>query len=133
VKVQPSRKLTKQDQDGLIKAVRGIMNDKTLIEISKNRPPMSWDDLTHKLTRKYRSAEEVEQEHMVSNPALGNQPVPFGFNNNQWRELLASMESGDELWSFTTSDASWDNGCGRSGISLVRNGKEVSCIIEKMN
>jgi hypothetical protein len=59
--------------------------------------------------------------------------VPFGFSNHEWRELLTEMQDGDELWTFTTSDESWDNHAGRAGISLVRNGKEVFCIIGKMN
>ena len=87
----------------------------------------------HRFVRKYASVQQAEAENMVSNPRLGVEPVPFGFNNHQWQELLAEMQDGDELWTFRTSDESWDNGCGRAGISLVRNGKEVNCIIGKMN
>lgn len=89
--------------------------------------------LAHRLVRKYLSVAEAEKENMVSDPRLGCQPLPFGFNNNEWRELLSKMEKGDELWAFTTGDESWDNLCGRSGIALVRNCKEIFCLITEMN
>jgi len=105
--VRPTPKLTKKTHDGLIKAVRKLMENQ---EICESRPPMSLEDLAHKLTRKYHSIQEAEQEHMITNLELGDQPVPFGFSNNRWRELLSEMEIGDELWTFTTSEKSWDNG-----------------------
>jgi hypothetical protein len=125
----------KDKYSALIAAVRGIMANDSLIQ---SRPNTS-QTLTlqevhrHRFIRKYLSVEEAENENMVTDPRLGDSPVPFGFSNHEWRELLAEMQDGDELWTFTTSDESWDNGCGRAGISLVRNGKEVSCIIGKMN
>jgi len=94
---------------------------------------MSPDALEHKFLKKFTSVEEVANENMVTDPRLGDRPVPFGFCNDQWRELLAMMTDGDELWTFSTSEESWDNLAGQAGISLVRNGKEVACIIQKMN
>lgn len=94
---------------------------------------MSPDALKHRLVKKYLSVEEAENEHMVTDPRLGDSPVPFGFNNIEWRELLAEMQVGDELWTFTTSEESWNNLAGRAGISLVRNGEEISCIVTMMN
>lgn len=94
---------------------------------------MSLGALKHSFVKKYLSIEEAEKENMVTDTRLGDAPVPFGFNNHQWRELLAEMQEGDELWTFTTSKESWDNMAGRAGISLVRNGSEVTCIIGMMN
>ena len=120
----------KDKHAGLIAAVHKIMANDALIQ---HRLPMSEDALEHRFIKKYLSIEEAEKEHMVTDSRLGDAPVPFGFSNNQWRELLAEMIDGDELWTFSTSDESWDNSCGRAGVSLVRNGKEVNCIIGKMN
>jgi hypothetical protein len=113
----------RKQQNALIAAARKIMADESLIE---NRPAMSPDALKHRLVKKYVSVKEAEKENIVTNSRLGSSPVPFGFSNHQWRELLAEMQDGDELWTFSTSDESWDNMAGRAGISLVRNGKEVS-------
>lgn len=94
---------------------------------------MSFQDaLKHNFIKQYRSIEEAENENMVTDPRLGDKPVPFGFNNDEWRELLAMMQDGDELWTFSTSQESWDNMAGRAGVSLVRNGEEVFCIILEM-
>jgi hypothetical protein len=119
----------------LIAAVRGMMaNDALIDHRPKPTSTLSFQEVhRHRFIRKYASVQEAENENMVTDSRLGDVPVPFGFNNHQWRELLAEMQDGDELWTFTTSDESWDNGCGRAGISLVRNGKEVACIIGKMN
>jgi len=94
---------------------------------------MHEDALKFNLKKKYNSVEEVEAEHMVTDPRLGIAPMPFGFNNNEWRELLAQMQDGDELWTFSTSDESWDNMAGRAGVSLVRRGKIIDSIVTMMN
>ncbi len=91
------------------------------------------DALKFNLKKKYNSVEEVEAEHMVTDSRLGDAPVPFGFSNNEWRELLAMMQDGDELWTFSTSNESWDNMAGRAGVSLVREGKIIDSIVTKMN
>ena len=119
----------------LIAAARGMMaNDAFIDHRQKPTSTLSFQEVhRHRFIRKYVSVQEVENVNMVTDSRLGDAPVPFGFNNHQWGELLAEMRDGDELWTFSTSDESWDNGCGRAGISLVRNGKEVNCIICKMN
>lgn len=60
-------------------------------------------------------------------------PVPFGFGNRQWREMVASMQEGDELWEFSNSNDAWQHLAGRAGIALVRNGEIVDCIVTVMN
>ena len=94
---------------------------------------MHSDALKYNLKKKYNSIEEVEAEHMVTDSRLGNAPVPFGFNNNEWRELLDMKQAGDDLWTFSTSDESWDNLAGRAGISLVRDSKIIYSIVTAMN
>ncbi len=114
----------------LIAAARGMMANEAFARTSAtNNSTLSFQEIhRHRFIRKYTSVQEVENENMVTDSRLGDAPVPFGFNNHQWQELLSEMQNGDELWTFCTSDESWDNGCGRAGISLVRNGKEVNLL-----
>ena len=126
----------KDKHSALIAAVRKSMppaSNESLESLYQRLPSMSPDALKHRFIRKYISVEEAENENIVTDPRLGDSPVPFGFSNHEWLELLAEMQDGDELWTFTTSVESWDNMAGRAGISLVRNGKEVTCIIRRMN
>lgn len=77
--------------------------------------------------------EEAEAANSVTDERLGPEPVPFGFINDCWRELLAQMVAGDELWEFSSSPESWANMAGRSGISLVRGGEIVGSILTGLN
>lgn len=89
---------------------------------------MHKDWLKRKLT-----VEQAEAEHMVEDEQLGQTPVPFGFCNKAWRDLLAKMQPQDELWEFSSSDHSWQHLAGRGGISLVRRGKIIASLVTKMN
>ena len=84
--------------------------------------------LTKRLT-----VQEVEAERMVRDERLGPDPVPFGFQNDRWRELLAQMQPGDELWEFSSPPDTWAHLCGRAGIALVREGKIVASLVTLMN
>lgn len=64
-----------------------------------HKDPLAWA-----LIKRYRSVEEAEAEHMVTDARLGDAPVPFGFSNGDWSQLLAIMQDGDELWTFSTSE-----------------------------
>jgi len=85
------------------------------------------------LVKKYDSIAAVEAEYMVSNPRLGDKPIPFGFNNREWLELLTKMQDGDELWSYSTSADSWNNLAGRAGVRLIRGDRVVADIMTIMN
>jgi len=76
---------------------------------------------------------EAEAAYMVKDDRLGPAPIPFGFQNDKWRALLAEMREGDELWEFTSSPESWRNLAGRAGIALVRRGEVVRTIVTTMN
>jgi hypothetical protein len=76
---------------------------------------------------------EAEAAHLVQTDRLGPDPVPFGFQNEQWRALLAQMQEGDELWQFSSPAESWQHLAGRAGIALVRQGKVVASIVTLMN
>jgi len=47
------------------------------------------------LVKRYTIA-EAEKEHFV----LGR---PFGYQNQQWKEFIAQMKPGDELWLYRSS------------------------------
>lgn len=69
---------------------------------------------------------------------LDGKPVPFGFANRDWRELLAVMQQGDELWEFSSSSSEHlppghFRLFSRAGIALVRNGEIIDCITTMRN
>jgi hypothetical protein len=64
---------------------------------------------------------------------LTGSPVPFGFMNLEWSELVASMREGEELWEFSSAEHAWQNLAGRAGIALVRNDEIVDCILTAMS
>lgn len=70
---------------------------------------------------------------MVRDDRLGPDPVPFGFQYDQWRTLVDRMEPTDELWEFSSSVESWRALAGRRGICLVRDGRIVDSIITMMS
>ncbi|MCX6159543.1 MAG: hypothetical protein NTY74_16300 [Ignavibacteriae bacterium] len=81
----------------------------------------SW--LTRKLT-----IEEAETEHLVKDDRLGSEPVPFGFNNASWKQLLSMMQNGDELWEYCSPKKTWELLMGVAGIAILRNGEIVGAI-----
>jgi hypothetical protein len=89
---------------------------------------MNKDWLQRKVTVK-----EAEAENMVTDDRLGQIPVPFGFCNEVWLELLAEMQPDDVLWEFSSPLENWQMLCGRAGIALVRGGEIVASIVTEMN
>jgi len=65
-------------------------------------------------------------------PVTGK-PIPFGFLHCEWREMVGSMQEGDELWEYRSSEHSWEHLAGRAGIALVRRGEVVDAITTAMN
>ncbi len=76
---------------------------------------------------------EAEAAHMVNDERLGPDPVPFGFQNQRWRALLAQMQEGDEIWTMRSSADSFEHNAGRAGTALVRDGKIVTCLMSIIN
>ena len=94
---------------------------------------MPVDALEWNLITKYGSVKEAEAANMVTDARLGDAPVPFGSCNDAWNQLLAQMQDGDELWTFSTSEESWEHLVGRAGVSLVRHGEVIGSIVTEMN
>lgn len=79
------------------------------------------------------TVEQAEAEHMVTDERLGQMPVPFGFCNAAWKDLVARMQPGDELWRFSSSAESWQRLGGCGGIALIRRGEVVASVLTDMN
>jgi hypothetical protein len=70
------------------------------------------------------TVDEAEASHLVRDERLGPDPVPFGFNHRAWRELLAKMLPGDELWEYDSPAQDWVRLMGSMGYVLIRPGAE---------
>ena len=76
---------------------------------------------------------EAEAANMVCNETLGPQPVPFGFCNREWKELLAQMHLNDQLWEYNAPKSEWRNCMGSCGLALIRGGTIVRLQVNAMN
>lgn len=83
--------------------------------------------------QKKTSVEAAERENLVHDERLGQDPLPFGFQNDKWKLLLKGMQAGDELWEFSSPPKTWEMMCGRAGIALIRRGEVMAAIITVMN
>lgn len=83
--------------------------------------------------RERLTVEEAESKHLVMDERLGPSPIPFGFCNEAWKDLLCKKQPGDEIWEFSSTKSSWQQLCGRRGIALVRNSTVVTFFLTVMN
>ena len=83
----------------------------------------------YRVVRQY-TIDEAETEHAVR---IRGKFVPFGYCNEQWCELLAQMQDGDQLWLASSPDKEWDALMGFEGILLVRNGIVVDSFVTTIN
>lgn len=84
------------------------------------------------LTKKV-TVEQAEAEHLVRDERLGPEPVPFGFMRQDWKQLIAEMQPGDELWEFESPLDTWQHLCGRAGFAIVRNNNPIASLVTRMN
>jgi len=59
--------------------------------------------------------------------------LPFGHLNDRWKAMKAALRKGDALVEFVSSEESWRDLAGRSGVRLVRSGRTIDTIITRMN
>jgi hypothetical protein len=45
-----------------------------------------------------------------------------------WNEFKSQIKDGDELWSFNSPKATWNQLAGRAGYAIVRGGEVVAAI-----
>ena len=111
-------------QGGQTLAADGVSNGST------PAIPAAW------LDRKI-SVEAAETEHPgVSDERAARFPEavkPFGFQNGEWESLKASMQPGDEIWTFASPEDYWKNHAGRAGVALVRAGVPIKAIVTIVN
>ena len=89
---------------------------------------MNREWLTKKVT-----VEEAEAAHLVRNEKFGPEPVPFGFMYQEWKQLIAAMRPGDELWEFNSPEDTWKHLAGRAGFAVVRDGNLIASLVTMMN
>jgi hypothetical protein len=77
--------------------------------------------------------EDAERENQVKDKALGPDPLPFGFQHNQWLHFKRQIMQGDQIWSFSSSAESWKHLGGRAGLCIVRDGEVVDSFVTMMN
>ncbi len=85
------------------------------------RAPIPREWLTERV-----SIQEAEAKHMYEG-------MPFGYGNEKWQALKASMLSIDELWAFDSLQSYWDGLAGRRRYCVVRFGIPINCIVTLMN
>lgn len=76
---------------------------------------------------------EAEAKYSVQDDRLGESPLPFGFQSNEWSSLVAKIQEGDELWEFKSPPEHWKKKRGRAGIALVRDGELIDSLVTLMN
>ena len=52
---------------------------------------------------------------------LAKTPTP-----ERWKELIRTMQAGDEFWYYKSPKETWDNFSGRAGYAVVRNNEVIS-------
>lgn len=69
------------------------------------------------------TVEAIEQREMVSDPLNAVPNVPFGHLNQAWKDFIAELGTGDQLWSFSST---WDLSFGgqelKKGYVIVTHG-----------
>jgi len=58
---------------------------------------------------------------------------PFNYLNKEWNAMKAAMKPVDEVWSFSSSPASWSMRGGRAGVAVVREGEVVAVLVTRLN
>lgn len=77
-----------------------------------------------------RTIQQIESDEVIEDPLGAVPALPFGHLNKCWKNLLAQMMDGDELWSFKSEwDGNWCRTEIRSGYVLVREGSPEAFIL----
>jgi len=109
-----------------------------LIAVAVEDPVPADSELIERKTIAELEAEHTRRPDQIhesdrSGPRAAMLLQAFGGLNAKWEALKASMQPGDELWTFASSPESWRDLAGREGIALVRNGQIVERLVTMMN
>ena len=85
--------------------------------------------------KKKVSVEQAEKENLVSIKTADGKKmrIPFGYCHQQWLDLLAKKQDGDELWVYESPPEAWEHLAGAETISLVRNGEVIDSILLRIS
>ncbi len=76
------------------------------------------------------SKKEAEVTHSFR---MNGHNVPFGYNNDQWLNLLEVMKEGDRLYAFRSPEETWQSFAGKEGVALVRKGAIVADAVNPLD
>jgi hypothetical protein len=94
---------------------------------AKDAPASEEDVIPKQWLDKEISVEQAESDNMVDG-------VPFGARNDRRKQPKASLQAGDELWTFCSAlEICFEAHAGRCSIALVRGGRVVNRLLTKMN
>lgn len=65
-------------------------------------------------------------EGLISFPEIGIRDYEVDLENV---EMLASLETDDEIWIFSSPKEDWKSMCGRAGLALVRDNQIVGSYV----
>jgi hypothetical protein len=99
------------------------------------------NDWFEELMKKEISIEDIEKDDFVPTKELLIKKISiedaeweyWGALEKRWLEMKQQIQSGDELWQFTTPPKTWEHLYGRAGIALVRQGRIINSIVTVMN
>jgi hypothetical protein len=109
-------------------AVSAVVGGDCKADPGAKDPPASKEDVIPKQwLDKEISVEQAETENMVDG-------VAFGARSSRWKQLKASLQAGDELWTFCSAlETCFEAHAARCGIALVCGGRVVNRLVTKMN
>ena len=67
---------------------------------------------------------------LISFPEIGIRDYQVDLENV---EMLGSLQSGDEVWIFSSPKDDWESMCGRAGLALVRDNEIVGSYVIFVN
>ena len=103
-----------------------IMLTSCTVNLNPKTMDNSW--LQKKVTTKIaRSKFRDNNEILKTDSAL------FDFENYDWEHLKSDMKVGDELWTYSSPEKTWENLCGRGGVCIVRDGKIIKSVLMVMS
>ena len=105
-------------------------------------PPEGRAAIARMLKRRVTVEEAIAIMAPFDRPAKSNKrrgcssmatPSGEGPHAKSIRELVATMQPGDELWHYDSDEEDWTNLCGEMGFAIVRSGEVVASDMHIMN
>jgi hypothetical protein len=101
--------------------LRGRRQNSTICDI--NMPTEINSKVINQIT-----VEEAEIKHAITDPILGNLPVPFGFQNKEWLQFKNKLQPGDILVEFFEPPPP-NEMHSHGGLEITRKGQVVAQLV----